>query len=197
MKTLQETYFRENLIAEMPQHTDFDKWVEANGGIEGVMSMYDVDLDDTFNFMRDEFEDDEEGQQEYEKEALGRFKEEMEMAFDDWIASYAQDFPLELYRAICVNSIEDINFDAVGIYWTDVYESAECYYGQGEGEQYTIKALAQDKNIDWDTTLNQNMHPRLGEDEREYTLKEGTKIKIIGVEDPDENFIEMERIATI
>jgi len=201
MKTLQEIYFKENLITEMPQYSNFEDWVKSMGGIEGVMNRYGINLDDQYYYMREDYEDDEEGQQEFEEAAFQQFEEEMEDKFYDWIDSYAQDFPLELYRASCVDSPEDINFDATGEFWTDNLGSAECYWAPNtqtaEKDQYTIKALAEEKDIDWDSTLEANMDPNIGENENEFTLKTGAKVKIIGLEDPEGDWIEMNRLATI
>jgi len=159
----------------------FDKWLKIMGGIEEFLSMVDISIDEyAYGIKEDDYEDDDGNNDEeaYKEALLEAANERLEEAFDDWIYKYDDlKFPLELYRCVALPGFEKLDTKKLGIYWSDDLRSAECHWG-GKGDTYTLKTRIKETQIDWESTLEINMHPSLGEDEQEIRLREGTPLTI-------------------
>lgn len=136
---------------------------------------------------KDDFKDE----YDYEDALVAKYNSEMEDRFDDWLRKYKKfKFPLTVYRAISVPSIDKIDKKKLGPFWSDVRTSAYVYHDFNRsgkvnkgGEMYTLVGKANEKNIDWTFMMFNNMNRSFGDDEQEVNLIEKTPIEIVDVLD--------------
>jgi len=93
---------------------------------------------------------------------------------------------LVVYRCIQLDDPEAyvkniIPGKSLGIYWTWDYESAECYWGKGEGTDVILTGLVGLSAINIERTVVMNLRPDIGDAEREITLREGEPISLTDV----------------
>lgn len=69
----------------------------------------------------------------------------------------------------------------LGIYWSYEEDAAEAHWGynsKGRTEKALLQISITDDQVDWEGTFEANLHPSLGEQEKEIRLKEGAKIHL-------------------
>lgn len=177
----------------------FDQWLkkEFKGNIQGfACETGEMYIEERYPWIKDEYEDmefetEEEREEAIEKACYDEFHTEQSNMYDNWIYKYKRmKFPMTVYRVIGLKAknIDDIvNIElskqwkkGVGIYWTDGEGQLESYWTEG-GKDFTIRALVQEKDINWKGMLYNNMHPSIGESEAEIQVEEGTKIRLNGI----------------
>ena len=109
--------------------------------------------------------------------------DEIETEYNGWVNTYSKmKFPLTVWRVVTLpNGLEDLRVNPIGVYWSWNIDSAEAMHGTGRdgGNNWLLEARIERKDVDWWNTLSANLHPYLGEDECEITLKHGAKIQLI------------------
>lgn len=69
----------------------------------------------------------------------------------------------------------------LGIFWAYEEDAAEAHWGdshKGRTETAVLQTSVTENQIDWIGTFEANLHPSIGEEEREIRLKEGEKIPL-------------------
>ena len=66
----------------------------------------------------------------------------------------------------------------LGRYWSWEEGAAEAHWGDGTNNKITLETTVREDYIDWQQTIEANIDPSLGEDEKEITLFKNTPIKI-------------------
>lgn len=129
-------------------------------------------------------EDDDLDEFEYQQALENEFVKDAETRFDDWIHKLKRlKNPVVLYRAVCLDSLDDLDRDNIGVYWSDNYDSAQCYAAYNRNQKYfTLKAEVPLQDIDISFTLWNNLNPTLGEDEQEINILPNTKIQVVDIE---------------
>lgn len=180
LETVLEHIISTTLLSES-LNTNFEQWLEKMGGLDSVLTEYDIDLDERYYYLVDDYKEQELNLEEIKEKLEDEFSTQLEDKFYDWQYHYeSKSYPLTLYRAICVTKPEDINFDNIGIFWTDDLYSAICHWG-GTKTKHIIEAEVEMRDVDWDLTLYHNMNPDLGDEEKEFNLHKGSEIKIVDV----------------
>jgi GNAT superfamily N-acetyltransferase len=127
---------------------------------------------------------------------LPRNKDELialEMKYDEAVGQIETlKFPLTIYRAIEIPEGEQPNLDKAGIYWTSNSDAADAYWGGSslwsgqsspgkEGRLVILTAnVMKEDDVDlWSTFVANFENP----EECEVTLREGTQLKLISIED--------------
>jgi hypothetical protein len=192
-----QTMVREGvqIIFEELFERGFDEWLQSIGGIDKVIDEYNIDLGDTYYYLKDDMED-EDNEEEFEEKAQEALLSELENLYYDWQYKYSNiKFPLKLYRCIALKSLEDLDTKNLGVFWSDKIESAECHWTKG-GESYIVSVLVNEDDIDENATTWHNMYPSLGETEQEINLLPGRNITIVGILGPDNEWQEVKIAAT-
>ena len=153
--------------------SDFEsakKWVKEN--------VNDVYYDDDVKENEDEYDDYAKAQEEQADERVS-----------DYVDKYHEvknKSSIQVYRAVCLDDIKDLDINAVGTHWSFEEKGAGCY-GGGEKDSklgdniYTLTALANPKDIDWEYGLTSFMW--YGEDQWECALNLGSKVTITHIDD--------------
>ena len=85
--------------------------------------------------------------------------------------------PVRVYRAVGLASVESLNTDALGVYWSWSREGATAYYSRG-GDVYVLEGVVAPQDVDWLETTVANL---AAPEEKEITLKEGATIREVKV----------------
>jgi len=177
----------------------FDEWLKQAGGIKQVQYDYDVDLEERYYYLKESMtldENDPEYEQELEDLQKQAFYEDIENQYDEFYGKYDRlNFPIEVFRCVSLpidpQEIEESwENKGVGIYWSDNENYAICHGGSygGDHKEFIFSANVQINDVDWNATLHANMHPDLGTDEQEITLKEHISILLTGVKSPNPEY---------
>jgi len=77
------------------------------------------------------------------------------------------------------------SYQGIGVYWSWDKDKAECHWGfhDGHGDEISILAWIDTKNIDYEATVVLNLAPPSGPEEAEVRVKEGSNVKVIEVWD--------------
>jgi len=109
------------------------------------------------------------------KEQYGDHKD-----FAKWYEKYkAMEFPVEIYRGLCLDNIHDLDENNLGVHWTDNPEQADCVVipdGIEDWAVYVLIAQAEQDTVDWEATFKNNLSGFAYEDE--ITLLPNTPIKV-------------------
>ena len=132
--------------------TDFDEFEKDKGN-----------LDDFHNWLKYEFE--------------YRFKDQQSL-----YKSLFSGGRLTLFRAMNVNkewlkSLSQPNVK-LGIYWAYEEDAAEAHWGSRDTEDAVLQTSVTENEVDWENTFLANLHPSLGEQEKETRLDENAKIHL-------------------
>lgn len=128
---------------------------------------------------------------EFEEDCLGYVRDTFpEDATDDerldaawalyyeWLVERISEFDTKVYRAVRLDSLDELRLDRLGLYWTWDEEAAEPYWGEGRGKDYIIEGIVDRGDVDWGETLRANArHP----EEKEVSIKEGAPIDVVSV----------------
>jgi 8-oxo-dGTP pyrophosphatase MutT (NUDIX family)/ribosomal protein S18 acetylase RimI-like enzyme len=106
------------------------------------------------------------------------------------------DFPLTLWRALELEKGQEPNWDAMGVHWTWVANSADAYFGSNSiwsphtGPKLKnpvlviVEAvLSNPDDVDWNDTLVSNM---VNPEENEVWLKAGARLQLVGIESDED-----------
>lgn len=149
---------------------DVDSWIEATGrSASDWAEQYGIDEDDLYEH------------------------------FDEWYKGVEYgDTPSILYRAVCLDSIESLDQQNLGIHWASEISGAECYQAPFKGKfKYILKAKFPGKDyVDWVRKAAVNLDPSWDE-EYEWTLLEGTKIEVLDIQDSKEGWLDISFKGTI
>lgn len=134
----------------------------------------------------DDYMEDESNKKDFEN----WLKFEFQYKFDDQKRLYEKLFTngngrITIFRAMKVSKswLKSLNKPnaKLGIYWSYEEDAAEPHWGYGSGgrtETVLLQTSVTDEQIDWNGTFEANLHPSLGEQEKEIRLKEGEKIHL-------------------
>lgn len=86
-----------------------------------------------------------------------------------------------IYRAIRADSQEEIDFNKLGVYWTNVRDMASPYWGDKDKSLYVIKAKIKPNTIDWLGLVEANMKMVYG-GEQEVKLLSNSELEVLDVE---------------
>jgi hypothetical protein len=91
-----------------------------------------------------------------------------------------------VYRAICVDSVDDINFKNIGMWWSFEEGGVGCY-GSGSSREMeksknmiVLKGIVDSENIDWEYGFISFLY--YGDSQWECALIEGKPIEIIEID---------------
>ena len=162
-----DKYLKDNLLNSDDADSLFYQYKSENN----VDSDIDFDefekdkrnLDDFYNWLKYEFENRFENQQ-------------------DLYNSLFSGGRLTLFRAMNVSkewikSLMQPNVK-LGIYWAYEEDAAEAHWGSRDTEEAVLQTSVTENEVDWENTFLANLHPSLGEDEKETRLKENAKIHL-------------------
>jgi hypothetical protein len=178
VKTLKwENISYENWLKTIDQHeqgyADLGDWEEYT----------DLPMDQDMD--QSDYDDPEKQEERHEA-----YKRHIRKEFDSWHRKYKSwKYPLKLYRAVCLKSIEDLDRKNLGTDWTDEIDSAQCYgkYRQEKGDTFFVLVAEVGKDIiDWSSSFATNLNPSFGEDEQEVNLLYRKPVEIVDVLDVDE-----------
>ena len=114
-------------------------------------------------------------------------------------ATIAGGNKIELYRCITLENPEEFikdlkekkqykEYSGAGIYWSWDKDAAECHWA-GEGDTYTLTALAGMQSIDYNKTARANLSPALGSEEKEICLKDNSPVVVTKLETEDRDVL--------
>jgi hypothetical protein len=100
----------------------------------------------------------------------------------DTIKHYIKDDTITVWRKMTVKmewiKALQTTGQRLGKFWSFEEDAAEAHWG-GHGEHtVSIQTTIPEEYIDWNQTIEANIDPQLGEDEKEITLFKNTPIKI-------------------
>jgi hypothetical protein len=102
--------------------------------------------------------------------------EELRDIYDGFVQTFSSwRFPITIWRAVKLGSIEDLDTTKLGVAWTFRENMAVPYAGMG-GEEFILRAKVPASSIDWDMTMELNLYG--GEDE--VRLIEGAPVMLEG-----------------
>ena len=95
---------------------------------------------------------------------------------------------IEIYRAVCLKAITDLDLKKVGTHWSFDEKGVGCYGNGGDrdvpgGKMFVLTATANTKDIDWEYGFTSFMY--YGEDQWECALNPGSKVSITAVDDKE------------
>jgi GNAT superfamily N-acetyltransferase len=70
----------------------------------------------------------------------------------------------------------------LGVFWSFEKDAAEAHWGGKESNVVRIESAIGEKYINWEQTIESNIDPNLGEEEKEITLFKNTPLKILALE---------------
>ena len=119
---------------------------------------------------------------------LPRFKKwlkyEVEYKIEEFISdiqNYIKGDIITIWREMTVDDkwIQSLPREAkrLGKFWSFEQDAAEAHWGGG-GKRIQIQTSVSQNCIDWNQTIEANINPQIGEDEKEITLFKNTPIKI-------------------
>lgn len=159
----------------------FDEWINHIGGVSGYADSLHIDIEEQFDYLRDDLENPGNPQQ-----LIEAVEETLREEYENWLDKYSSlQFPLTVFRCVTLNldpdQIEEI--PNVGVYWTDSESHAQCHWGNFDKglAPHVLAAEINSDDIDWEKTIRQNMDIHVGRDEQELRLKPGRRIHLIGI----------------
>ena len=176
----------------------FEEWFASMGGMDEIIREFDIDVGDTYYWVKDEIED-ENDEEAFEELAREELLTDLGNSFYDWASKWTSfEYPLELYRCVSLDSPESLKFDQLGISWSTDESSAECHWGYSLGtSNYTLVIEVGLDDIDQEATIGHNMHPSLGESEQEVTLLSGRRVMVKSIIPPGARWIDVEKPGVI
>jgi GNAT superfamily N-acetyltransferase/2'-5' RNA ligase len=163
----------ERQAAGMPT---FQAWLKSVGGVGGFLGESDANLvyEEDWREVADENDTD----AAFIAYITDRLKDEYNVLARRF---HKFKWPLPIYRCVTLNSIDDFDPSAAGIFWTWNIDAPEAYWGEhGHQNSVVLKAFAKPGDVDWKTTITKNLHPSRGEDEAEVTVRGGAKLQFAG-----------------
>lgn len=157
-----------------------------------VVHNYKFEMQDDY-YLSPEEKDDLMDEDEDEIMETERFKEwlkyEVEAKIEnviDEISDYIKGDLITIWRVMTVDDNWIKNLASTGMrlgkYWSFEEDAAEAHWGGNQGNTVRIQTTIKEKYIDWQQTIEANIDPNIGEDEKEITLFKNTPITIQGLE---------------
>ena len=150
---------------------------------EFLFNQYTYEGDNSTDMDYDEFIEDETRMKDFNEWMIYDF----EYRFNKYKDTYQTLFrngggKMTLFREMYVpnewiKSLQNANAK-LGIYWSYEEDAAESHWGYGSGIKVLLQTSVKDEQIDWEGTFEANLHPSIGEDEKEIRLKENEKIPL-------------------
>ena len=110
------------------------------------------------------------------------------------IDSKIEDGQLTIWRVITVDEKWLDHFikhgKHLGIYWSWEESSAEAHWGYGEDKNIEVRfqCTIDERQVNWKDTILLNMHPGLGEEEKEIRLVKNTRLKLDSITIENEEY---------
>ena len=146
----------------------------GSGDWEQYAEFYETDEQEEFDALPDS---------EKEKVMERRAYEDWEYRYNELRAMHASwSWPLKVWRCVTLENIQQLKTKGIGVYWSYEEGAAQAHWGQG-GRPYTLEGQITENAVDWESTIYANLHPSLGEDEKEIRLKDGAPVKLLRWED--------------
>lgn len=127
---------------------------------------------------------EEEAQTAEEKAYLSIYKERA-MAYSDFYNSIKDKKEIIVYRMIRVGSIDELNWEELGVYWSFKKSGAQVLGdapGRGDyNRDVLISAKISPQVIDWEHGFTSFMY--YGEDQFECALIKGSPVEVIAIDD--------------
>jgi len=192
-KLLREGLLGEKSISDVSLH-DFnvkeimDNWLRSS--TETPVMLFKYEMQDDYD-LSDEEKEELMDADEDEILDTDRFKNwlkyEVEYKIDDFtrsIGDYFNGDMITIWREMTVTmewvKALQTTGNRLGKYWSYVENAAEAHWGSHRSSE--VKVLFQtsvpEKYIDWNQTIEANIDPQIGDDEKEITLFKNTPIKI-------------------
>ena len=100
----------------------------------------------------------------------------------DTLSGYIDNGIITMWRDMTVDDAWLKNLGTtgqrLGRYWSYERDAAEAHWGGKESNNIKIQISVNSEYIDWDQTIEANIDPNTGEDEKEITLFKNTPINI-------------------
>lgn len=159
--------------------------IKTDRGTDDYITAYiefnDIDWED-FGF--DKLEDF----TQFITEDVEELESEVYHELDIILSKLQRDKELSLYRAVSLNDPNgnDLNYDNLGIYWTDDESYVDTYWSDGK-EPFVITAkITNIDDIDIKGTILAKMNYSTGRDEREIRLRDKSRITITSIKNSDD-----------
>jgi hypothetical protein len=131
-----------------------------------------------------DIETDEESENSYERSVAISYKERAAQ-YSDAYFSIIRKPEITVYRAIRASSLEELNWDELGVYWSLEKKGASVLGSAPAKSQYNhdflITATVSPQSIDWEHGFTSFMY--YGEDQWEIALITGSPVTVISVDD--------------
>jgi hypothetical protein len=141
----------------------------------------DAHIDQDIDF--DEFSKDEGNLKDFE----GWLRYEFDYRFNEQKSLYETLFRngngrMTLFRSMYVpkewiSSLSNGDIK-LGIFWAYEEDAAEAHWGHGQGTEILLQTSVTEEQIDYTGTFEANLHPSVGEEEKEIRLNEHEKIPL-------------------
>lgn len=201
-RLLREGLLKEKSISDISLH-DFNvkeiinNWLMSS--TETPVMMYKYEMQDDYNLSPEEKEElmDADEDDILDTDGFKKWiKYEVEYKIDDFIRSiddyFDSDGTITIWREMTVKMEWVKNLATtgkrLGKFWSWEKGAAEAHWGAG-GDVVTVllKTSVREEYVDWNQTIEANINPQIGEDEKEITLFKNTPIKIEALLVNDEN----------
>jgi GNAT superfamily N-acetyltransferase len=162
------------MAAQNPYMPTLDEFLAKQGGLEGLISSYEIDDEELRSY----------GYESGYLRSIGAKYRRMARRFSR--------FPLVLYREVSLDpgrGLGALDESHMGISWTatPIEEGTFWQGGASPGEApWIFKAEVGPEAIDWMDTMWNRFYPSLGEQEDEVTLKEGARVKVVSAKRAEE-----------
>lgn len=160
-----------------------DVWYPNHMEIKQLMIDRGYLHSDEYNHAMEDVENSEDSMEveQLEKSIWDTIIENYEYASDE-IYSRIHNGKLPVYRMITANSVHDVRLDDLGIFWSWSADAADSHWGTSGSRHVLITGEVDVNNVDWESTWYANATESYAH-EREITLKGGSPVNIISIED--------------
>jgi hypothetical protein len=182
---------------------NFEKWFKATeheDNFAGYVSGYE-DEEEAKERSQGDFDPELQSWDEFIKEQAAEW---VDSRMYNWREEFHREAKTDengliIYRCISIANIDEFikklekgkylkGYKGIGIFWAWNEKKAECHWGKG-GNYVTIVATVSISSIDFPRTVYLNLNPALGEDEAEIRLKEHATVKILRIDDKNDQVI--------
>lgn len=193
-KLLKETLLSEKTLSDVTVR-DFNlkgiahNWLMSTPSI--VIHNFKYEMQDDYNMSEDEKEellnadeDDIIESKRFKKWLMYEVEYKVEDAINE-IGYLINDGKITVWRVMTVddNWLKKLatTGSRLGKYWSFDENSAEAHWGGTQNNTIKLQVTVNDEYIDWYETIEANVNPGTGEDEKEITLFKNTPLRIDGI----------------
>jgi len=178
----------------------FDKWMKTFGvSLDSMKSQWGLEDEDLRH--RYHIEEDEENFNEVTDEIEAAFKADIGHKFNQWIGKFKYfKYPLTLYRALGLKDVKELKWNKLGTDWSDEIKSAQVYntyYAPWGHNTFVVRVEVKKSDVDWGPTIWNNLNESFGEAEQEINLRPGKKVKVTGIQHPNDKWEAVSKVGTI